>query len=266
MNTESGTPTPRTDAHERHYIETGNVSKLINLARELERELAEAKKHCDPYEREAAKAAINVLKRDLVESKKNECDTCDAYTLANRQLREDLANLAKQRVNGTKNFMTTQNSESETAPAVDLHCVDMPPCLTCGNTFIECFGGRKSWWAGCKPCNNHVHAKSREEALRQWERRHNHGNKMSTYRKITILFADEEPAAAYSDKSIAQVMLERCEEWQQKELEISSDYVVEAINAYEYRDKKLAHNDAHPLDPSYVNAQYYALKTVYLYE
>jgi hypothetical protein len=97
MNTESDTPTPRTDAYERHYIETGNVSKLINLARELERELADAKKHCDPYEREAAKAAINVLKRDLVESKKNECDTCDAYTLANMQLREDLANLAKQR-------------------------------------------------------------------------------------------------------------------------------------------------------------------------
>ena len=89
---------------------------------------------------------------------------------------------------------------------------------------------------------------------------------MKIYRKIHILFADEEPAAAYSDESIAQVMLERCEEWQQKELEIGNDYVVEAINAYEYRDKKLAHNDAHPLDPSYVNAQYYGLKTVLLYE
>jgi hypothetical protein len=89
---------------------------------------------------------------------------------------------------------------------------------------------------------------------------------MRTYRKITILFADEEPVMAYSDESIAQVMLERCQEWQQKELEISSDYVVEAINAYEYRDKKLAHNDTHPLDPSYVNAQYYGLKTVLLYE
>jgi len=89
---------------------------------------------------------------------------------------------------------------------------------------------------------------------------------MKTYRTIHILFADEEPAAAYSDESIAQVMLERCEEWQQKELEIGSGYVVEAINAYEYRDKKLAHNDAHPLDPSYVNAQYYGLKTVLLYE
>jgi hypothetical protein len=89
---------------------------------------------------------------------------------------------------------------------------------------------------------------------------------MKTYRKITILFADEEPAAAYSDESIAQVMLERCQEWQQKELEIGSDYVVETINACEYRDKKLAHNDAHPLDPSYANAQDYALKTVFLYE
>jgi hypothetical protein len=89
---------------------------------------------------------------------------------------------------------------------------------------------------------------------------------MRTYRKITILFADEEPAMAYSDESIAQVMLERCEEWQQKELEIGSDYVVESITACEYRDKLQAHNDTHPLDPSYVNAQYYGLKTVLLYE
>jgi hypothetical protein len=89
---------------------------------------------------------------------------------------------------------------------------------------------------------------------------------MRTYRKITILFADEEPAMAYSDESIAQVMLERCEEWQQKELEIGSDYVVESITACEYRDKLQAHKDAHPLDPSYANAQDYALKTVFLYE
>ena len=89
---------------------------------------------------------------------------------------------------------------------------------------------------------------------------------MKTYRKIHIIFADEEPAMAYSDEKIAQTVLERCEEWQQKELEIGSDYVVEAITAYEYRDKKLAHNDAHPLDPSYVNAQDYALKTVFLHE
>lgn len=48
----------------------------------------------------------------------------------------------------------------------------MPPCSTCGNTFIECFGSRKSWWVGCKPCNNHVRAKTRWEARRKWKRRH----------------------------------------------------------------------------------------------
>lgn len=89
---------------------------------------------------------------------------------------------------------------------------------------------------------------------------------MKTYRKITILFADEEPAAAYTDEAIAHTVLERCEEWQQKELEIGSDYVVESITACQYRDKLQAHKDAHPLDPSYVNAQDYALKTVLLYE
>ena len=89
---------------------------------------------------------------------------------------------------------------------------------------------------------------------------------MRAYRKITILFADEEPAMAYSDEKLAQTVLERCEEWQEKELEIGSDYVVEAITACEYCDKLQAHKDAHPLDPSYSNAQDYALKTVYLYE
>jgi hypothetical protein len=89
---------------------------------------------------------------------------------------------------------------------------------------------------------------------------------MKTYRKITILFADEEPAMSYSDEKLAQTVLERCEEWQQKELEIGSDYVVEAITASQYWDKLLAHKDAHPLDPSYGNAQDYGLKTVLLYE
>lgn len=89
---------------------------------------------------------------------------------------------------------------------------------------------------------------------------------MKTNRKIYIIFADEEPAMAYSDEALAQTVLERCEEWQQKELEIGSDYVVEAITACEYRDKLQAHKDAHPLDPIYVNAQDYALKTVFLYE
>ena len=89
---------------------------------------------------------------------------------------------------------------------------------------------------------------------------------MKTYRKIHIIFADEEPAMAYSDEKIAQTVLERCEEWQQKELEIGSDYVVEAITAYEYRDKLQSHADSHPLDPSYASAEYYALKTVFLHE
>lgn len=89
---------------------------------------------------------------------------------------------------------------------------------------------------------------------------------MSTYRKIHILFADEEPAMCYADEALAQSVLERCEEWQQKELEIGSDYVVESITACQYRDKLQAHKDAHPLDPSHANAQYYGLKTVFLYE
>jgi hypothetical protein len=89
---------------------------------------------------------------------------------------------------------------------------------------------------------------------------------MKIYRTIHILFADEEPAMAYTDEVLAQTVLERCEEWQQKELEIGSDYVVEAINAYEYRDKLQAHKDAHPLDPCYASAEYYALKTVFLHE
>ena len=39
--------TPRTDRYELHYIENGNVSKLINLARELESELADMTKQRD---------------------------------------------------------------------------------------------------------------------------------------------------------------------------------------------------------------------------
>ncbi len=41
----------------------------IEEAQKLERELADMKKQSDPYEREAAKAAINVLKRELAEAK-----------------------------------------------------------------------------------------------------------------------------------------------------------------------------------------------------
>jgi len=89
---------------------------------------------------------------------------------------------------------------------------------------------------------------------------------MKTYRKIHILFADEEPAQAYSDEFLAQTVIKRCEEWQDKEAELEIDYAVEAITACEYRDKWQAHKDAHPLDPSYANCEDYALKTVFLHE
>lgn len=89
---------------------------------------------------------------------------------------------------------------------------------------------------------------------------------MKTYRKITILFADEEPAAAYSDETIAQTVLERCEEWQQKDMEMFAYCMCDEVTPTEYRDKLQAHADSHPLDPSYASAQYYALKTVFLHE
>ena len=89
---------------------------------------------------------------------------------------------------------------------------------------------------------------------------------MKTYRKITILFADEEPAAAYSDETLAQTVLERCEEWWEKDAAIYHDWLFDRITASEHHDKEKAHKDAHPLDPSSANAQYYGLKTVLLYE
>ena len=58
--------TPRTDRYELYYIETGNVSKLFNLARELESELAHSKeanaglmRACDNLERELAEVKID---------------------------------------------------------------------------------------------------------------------------------------------------------------------------------------------------------------
>jgi hypothetical protein len=55
--------TPRTDRYELYYIETGNVSKLFNLARELESELAQSKeanaglmRACDNLESKLAEA------------------------------------------------------------------------------------------------------------------------------------------------------------------------------------------------------------------
>jgi chromosome segregation ATPase len=62
--------TPKTDRYELYYIETGNVSKLFNLARELESELAQSKEAnaglmrvCDNLERELneAKETIEML-------------------------------------------------------------------------------------------------------------------------------------------------------------------------------------------------------------
>lgn len=51
---------------------------------------------------------------------------------------------------------------------------DMNPCGRCGNTFIECFPGGRSWWVGCKPCSrnlfkdSHVRNNSREKAVFGW--------------------------------------------------------------------------------------------------
>ena len=117
----------------------------------------------------------------------------------------------------------------------------------------------------------HFESMEHEAKSKQLERELNEANrlqrkKMGNYRKITILFADEEPAMAYSDEKLAQTVLERCEEWREKNAAIYYDCFFDRITASEYHDKEKAHKDAHPLDPSYVNAQYYVLKTVLLYE
>ena len=64
----------------------------IEEAQKLERDLAQSKEANAGLMR-----ACDNLERELAESKKNGCDTCDAFTLANMQLREDVVNLAKQR-------------------------------------------------------------------------------------------------------------------------------------------------------------------------
>ena len=89
---------------------------------------------------------------------------------------------------------------------------------------------------------------------------------MKTYRKITILFADEEPAMSYADDKLAQTVLERCEEWQQKLHVISEDFTQGRHDYIAHGDKIETHFSAHPLDPCYANAEYYALKTVFLHE
>ncbi len=61
--------TPRTKAATRMAF-TSEYMVEIEEAQKMERELADMTKQIDPYEREAAKAAINVLKRELAEVKK----------------------------------------------------------------------------------------------------------------------------------------------------------------------------------------------------
>ena len=88
---------------------------------------------------------------------------------------------------------------------------------------------------------------------------------MSTYRKITILFADEEPAQAYADEALAQTVLERCEEWQHEYAELEDAYHEGKITVLEKREKLTSLVEKHPLKINEF-AQDYALKTVFLHE
>lgn len=89
---------------------------------------------------------------------------------------------------------------------------------------------------------------------------------MKTYRKITILFADEEPAMSYSDEKLAQTVLERCEEWREKMAASETEFSVGAITPMQHVGVMGHLIEHHPLSPSYANAQDYALKTVFLHE
>lgn len=89
---------------------------------------------------------------------------------------------------------------------------------------------------------------------------------IKTYRKITILFADEEPAQAYADEAIAQTVLERCEEWREKMAASETELSVGAITPMQHVGVMGHLIEHHPLSPSYANAQDYALKTVFLHE
>jgi len=69
--------TPRTDELRDKLVSLGwnphkdkPVSDLFVEMDKLERKLADMTKQIDPYEREAAKAAINVLKRELADMTK----------------------------------------------------------------------------------------------------------------------------------------------------------------------------------------------------
>jgi len=63
--------TPRTDRYELHYIENGNVSKLINLARELERELADMTKQRDALAEAIKSAGITKQRNALAKAIKS---------------------------------------------------------------------------------------------------------------------------------------------------------------------------------------------------
>ena len=91
-------------------------------------------------------------------------------------------------------------------------------------------------------------------------------SKMKTYRKITILFADEEPAMSYTDESIAQTVLERCEEWREKMAASETELSLGAITPMQHVGVMAHLIEHHPLSPSYANAQDYSLKTIFLCE
>jgi hypothetical protein len=89
--------TPRTDKATRMAF-SGEYMVEIEEAQKMERELADMTKQINPYEREAAKAAINALKRELAEVTKQR----DHYKKACDQYSEDemlckLAEVTKQR-------------------------------------------------------------------------------------------------------------------------------------------------------------------------
>ena len=87
-----------------------------------------------------------------------------------------------------------------------------------------------------------------------------------TYRKIYILFADEEPAEAYADESLAQTVMARCEDWQRKLGETETAQSIGAITPAVFRDKMATLVSAHPISSTLANAEDYALKTVLLCE
>jgi arginine deiminase len=85
--------TPRTDRYELYYIETGNVSKLFVLARELESELAQSKdanarlmRVCDNLESQLA---------DMTKQRDHCKAACDQYS--EDEMLCKLAEVTKQR-------------------------------------------------------------------------------------------------------------------------------------------------------------------------